>query len=98
MRNCSGGMQDLLLPPAQNSHPLAYGLGTLCQHTNLHDFGQDGLVEVVLKGRSTEVPLVHLLILILQEDTSAQPKRFQQVLAAVGEAALPRLLQYLQPY
>lgn len=43
------------------------------QHTHLHDFGQDGLVEVVFECWGTEVPLVHLLVLILSEEKPAQP-------------------------
>lgn len=74
------------------------------RHAHLHDFGQDGLVEVVLEGRGAEVPLVHLLILILQKkDMPAQPASFQQAPAEVGEShqkpvsllcqGLPRYLQ-----
>lgn len=36
---------------------------------DLHDFGQDGFVEVVLQGGSAEVSLVNILLLILKHDT-----------------------------
>ena len=34
--------------------------------TNLHDFGQNGFVEVVFKGGCCEVPLVHRVFLVLE--------------------------------
>lgn len=86
------GSRCSLLLPLRNRNPLAQQVGQAPsgQDTHLHDFGQDGLVEVVLEGRGAEVPLVHLLILILQErDTPAQPASFQQVPAACRSGGEP---------
>lgn len=35
--------------------------------SDLHDFGQDGFVEVILQSRGTEIPLVQILLRILQQ-------------------------------
>jgi hypothetical protein len=46
---------------------------------DLHDFGEDGFVEVVLQSGGTEVSLEHILLFVLETDHSQHQRQDELV-------------------